>query len=177
MSVLRPEKGLACVIGGVEFHFLFTFAVLDDLQTFYKEPISDIIRKLTDDLTIYGAAGRIIAALIDSDIYNNGGSDVQKPTYQDIMHVLDYNDARRIVSALLRAYGLDMPEPEEDDDDNDEPEPINIARLLIIGKTELGMTEEEFWRTTPRKYFMLFDEYVKLKGGGQDDGGGIDDLP
>ena len=95
MSVLRPEKGLACVIGGVEFHFLFTFAVLDDLQTFYKEPISDIIRKLTDDLTIYGAAGRIIAALIDSDIYNNGGSDIQKPTYQDIMHVLDYNDARR----------------------------------------------------------------------------------
>ena len=177
-SALRPDKGLAVTIGGVEFHFLFTFAVLDDLQTYYKEPISDIIKKLTDEMTIYSAAGRIIEALIASDIYNNAGPDATSPTYQEIMHVLDLNDSKRIIAALLGAYGLDMPEPDEDDDDeNDEPEQINIARLLIIGKTELGMSEEEFWRTTPRKYFMLFDEYVKLKGGGKDNGGGIDDLP
>lgn len=176
-SALRPDKGLAVTIGGVEFHFLFTFAVLDDLQTYYKEPISEIIRKLTDDMTIYSAAGRIIEALIASDVYNNGGKDVTPPSYQDIMHVLDLDDSRRIVSALLKSYGIDMPEPDEDDDEENEPEPINIARLLIIGKTELGMTEEEFWKTTPRKYFMLFDEYVKLKGGGSRDEGGIDDLP
>lgn len=178
-SALRPDKGLAITIGGVEFHFLFTFAVLDDLQTYYKEPISDIVRKLTDDMTVYSAAGRIVEALISSDIYNNGGPDATKPTYQDIMHVLDYNDARRIIAALFKAYGLDMPEPDEDDDEDEEnePEQINIARLLIIGKTELGMSEEEFWRTTPRKYFMLFDEYVKLKGGKKEEGGSIDDLP
>ena len=176
-SALRPDKGLAVKIGGVEFHFLFTFAVLDDLQTYYKEPISEIIRKLTDDMTIYSAAGRIIEALIASDIYNNGGKDATAPSYQDIMHVLDFNDSKRIVAALLRAYGIDMPEPDEDDDEVNEPEPINIARLLIIGKTELGMTEDEFWKTTPRKYFLLFDEYVKLKGGGGKDEGGIDDLP
>ena len=178
-TVLRPDKGLSIVIGGIEFHFLFTFAVIDDLQTLFKEPISEIIKQMTDPLTMYSAAGRLIEALISSDIYNNGGRDMSCPTYEDIMHVLDIKDTKRVIRALLTSYGIDMPEAEEDEEDEekDEPQPINIARLLIIGKTELGMSEEEFWKTTPRKYFKLFDEYISLKGGKKDDGGSVDDLP
>ena len=176
-TILRPEKGIAVRIGGIEFHFLFTFAVIDDLQTFFDAPLSEIINKLTDNMTVYAAAGRIVEALIRSDIYNNGGRDFPAPTYEDIMHVLDKDSGAKIVETILRSYGIQMPEAEDDDDeDGSDPEQINIARLLVIGKTELGMSEDEFWQTTPRKYFRLFEEYVALKGGAKKEEG-IDALP
>ena len=177
MSRLRPGDGIPVTVGGVEFHFLFTFAVIDDLQTLYKRPLSEIINLLTDQMTVYSAAGNIIAALIRSDLYNNGERK-SFPSYDDVMHVLSKDDNMKQVTALLQCYGIDMPPNEDDDDDEEsEPEEINIARLLVIARTELGMSEEEFWKTTPRKYFALFDEYVKLKTGGKKEGGSIDDLP
>lgn len=182
---LRPDRGLPITIGGVTFHFLYTFAVIDDLQTFFDAPMTEILDKITNDRTFYSAAGRIIEALIRSDLYNNGESNV--PTYEQLMHVLTVKDTSRIVRALFKAYSNDMPERDEDDDqDPDEDvEQINIARLLVIARTEMHMSEDEFWRTTPRKYFKLFEEYVSLKSASSDKkkptrkrgGGTIDDLP
>ena len=178
-SALRPGEGTPVRIGGVEFHFSFTFAAIDELQTYYNAPISEIINKLTDNMTVYSAAGHIIEALIRSNLFNNGEKSGSGPAYDEIMHVLDIKDTGRIISTLLRVYGIDMPDRDEDDDEDpdDGPEKINLARLLVIARTELRMDEADFWKTTPRKFFMLFDEYVALKGGGKESGGSIDDLP
>ncbi len=176
-TTLRPEPGREITIGGVTFHLLFTFAVVDELQEFFGAPISEVIMRMTDNMTVYSAAGRILHALISSDLYNHGEPD-NVPSYEDIMHVLDLKDAKRIVSAIMTSYGIDMPEPDDDEEDEERvSEQINIARLLVIGKTELHMTEDEFWKTTPRKYFKLFDEYIHLKGGKNENDGGIDALP
>ncbi|MBR6983870.1 MAG: hypothetical protein IKH75_10175 [Ruminococcus sp.] len=183
-TALRPDRGLPITIGGVTFHFLYTFAVIDDLQTFFDAPMTEVLDRITNDRTFYAAAGRIIEALIRSDLYNNGEENA--PTYDQIMHVLTVKDTGRIVQALFKAYSNDMPDRDEDDepDPDEEVDQINIARLLIIARTELHMSEEEFWKTTPRKYFKLFEEYVALKGGDgkkkaarKRGGGTIDDLP
>lgn len=176
---LRPDEGIAVVIGGVEFRLLFTFAAIDALQTLYNEPIADVVRKLTDNMTVYAAAGHILQALIESDLYNHGEVE-NAPTYEQIMHVLDMKDGGRITATILRAFGIDMPEPDDDeneDDEEHEAEKMNITRLLMIARTELHMSEEEFWKTTPRKFFMLFDEYIKWKGGGKGEESSVDSLP
>lgn len=176
-TTLRPDRGLPIKIGGITFHFLYTFAVIDDLQTLYDAPMSEILDRLTTDKTFYAAAGHIIEALIRNDLYNNGFENIVPPTFDQIMHALTVKDTSRIISALFRSYQTDMPEKDEDDEPDEDPDQINVARLLILAKTEMHMSEEEFWKTTPRKYFKLFDEYVALKGGKKDIGGGIDDLP
>ena len=179
-TTLRPDRGLPVEIGGVTFHFLYTFAVIDELQELYDAPMSTILDKLTKDRRFYSTAGHVIEALIKSDMYNNGEDNA--PSYDQIMHVLTVRDVARILEAIFKAYSSDMPDKtDEEDDDDEDAEKINVARLLIIARTEMHMSEEEFWRTTPRKYFKLFDEYVELKSGSKKTrkkkGGTIDDLP
>lgn len=36
--------------------------------------------------------------------------------------------------------------------------------MIIIATTCLNMTEEKFWRTTPRKFFSLWHEYKIFYG-------------
>ena len=180
MTDLRPRDGTALTVGGIEWKVLFTWAVIDQLQEEYDLPISEVMNQLTDPRKMFSAAGHIITALLDDALYRTNGSEMKSPTFQQIMHVCDISQTNAIITALLRAYGLNMPEidPDDEPDPDEEPEKMNIARLLIIGKTELGMTEEEFWQTTPRKYFKLFDEYQQLKGIKKKGGdGGIDALP
>ncbi len=38
------------------------------------------------------------------------------------------------------------------------------ARMIIIATTCLNMTEEKFWKTTPRKFFALWHEYKIFYG-------------
>lgn len=47
---------------------------------------------------------------------------------------------------------------------DEEPEQLNIARLLNIGITKLGYGETDVLRMTPRKFFVLYDEYLKING-------------
>ena len=175
-TTLRPDRGLPVEIGGITFHFLYTFAVIDELQEMYDAPMSEILNRLMKDRTFYSSAGHMIEALIKSDLFNHG--ETNAPTFDQIMHVLTVADTARIVKALLDGYSSDMPEKDEDDDDSDEePEKINVARLLIIARTEMNMSEDEFWKTTPRKYFKLFDEYIALKSGKTGEKNDIDALP
>ena len=181
-TALRPRDGTPLTIGGIKWHVLFTWAVIDQLQEEFDLPISEVMNRLMDPRTMFSAAGHIITALLDDVLYRTNGSEMTAPTFDQVMHVCDISQTNDIVAALLKAYGVNMPEIDDEFVDNDEePEKLNIARLLIIGKTELGMTEEEFWKTTPRKYFKLFDEYQQLKGTKKkvkkSGGGTIDDLP
>lgn len=179
MSILRPDKGLAVTIGGVQFSFLFTFAAIDELQSFYHAPMGEIMAKLTDRTEVYAAAGHIVEALIRSDLYNNGENPDKGPKFEEIMHVLDIKDGPKIIKTILTAYGMDMPEDEDEDDEDEDDgqEQLNLTRLLVIARTELKMSEDEFWKITPRKYFKLFEEYMALKGGTKDGESDINALP
>ena len=176
-TTLRPDRGIPVEIGGVTFHLLYTFAVIDDMQSFYDAPMSEILDRLTADRTFYATAGHLIETLIRNDLYNNGFGEVQAPSYEQIMHTLTVRDTARIIKALFEGYAKDMPEKEEDEPDpEEEPDQINVARLLVIARTQMKMSEEEFWKTTPRKYFKLFEEYIALQGRKSGESS-IDDLP
>lgn len=57
---------------------------------------------------------------------------------------------------------------------------MNIARLLYIGTTKLGYTETEVFRMTPKKFFLIFDEFEDINGFNKKPGkggGSISDLP
>lgn len=53
---------------------------------------------------------------------------------------------------------------------------MNIARLLYIGTMKLGFTEEQVMAMTPRKFFVIYDEYLYMNGL-QKQVMTIDDLP
>lgn len=36
--------------------------------------------------------------------------------------------------------------------------------MIIIATTRLNMTEKQFWKTTPRKFFMLWNDYKEFNG-------------
>ena len=59
-TTLRPDRGIPVEIGGVTFHLLYTFAVIDDMQSLYDAPMSEILDRLTADRTFYATAGHLI---------------------------------------------------------------------------------------------------------------------
>ena len=178
MSDLRP-KGISVNIGGVERRFLFTFAAIDEIQDHFDKPLVEVLEMLKDDRTLYKAAGFIVCTLINDEIIRNGGKG-RGPELMEVMRMLDLSMTARVVRTILKAYGISMPEPDEDDepDDPEDIEQLNIARMIYIGTTKLGYTEAEVMDMTPRKFHLIYDEYLEMNGGKKNDtGGGIDDLP
>ncbi len=94
------------------------------------------------------------------------------------MRMLDISMTNRVLRAILKAYGISMPEPDEDEDQEPEDfEQLNIARMIYLGTSRLGYTEAEILDMTPRKFHLLYDEYLELNGGKGKAVGGIDSLP
>ena len=177
MSALQP-RGIPVNIGGVERRFLFTFAAIDEIQDHFDKPLVEVLEMLKDDRTLYKAAGFIVCTLINDEIIRNGGKG-RGPELMEVMRMLDLSMTARAVRTILKAYGISMPDPDEDDepDDPDDIEQLNIARMIYIGTTKLGYSEAEVFQMTPKKFHMIYDEYLEMNGGKTDTSGGIDDLP
>jgi len=47
---------------------------------------------------------------------------------------------------------------------------LNVARIIAIGLSKFNYTEGEIMRMTPRKFFCIYDEYLKINGYKKDDG-------
>lgn len=177
MSDLQP-RGISIMIGGVERHLLFTFAAVDIIQDHFDKPLVEVIEMLKDERTMYKAAGFIVSTLINDEIARTGQG--RGPELMEVMRMLDLSMTARVVRTILKAYGISMPEPDEDDepDDPEDIEQLNIARMIYIGTTKLGYTEAEVFQMTPRKFHLIYDEYLEMNGGSkQDNDGGIDSLP
>ena len=41
---------------------------------------------------------------------------------------------------------------------------MNVPRLIHIGMKKLGYSENEILYMTPRKFFMVYDEFLVLNG-------------
>lgn len=179
MSDLQP-RGISIKIGGVERHLLFTFAAIDLIQDHFDLPLSKVIDRLGEERTMYKTAGFIVATLINDEIKRNDGKG-RGPELDEVMRSLDLSMTKRVLNAILKAYGISLPQGDEDDEDEDDedPEQLNLARLLHIGTTKLGYSEAEVFAMTPKKFFTLYDEYLTMNGikTTANHGQGIDDLP
>ena len=70
MSDLQP-KGVAIEVGGAERHLLFTIAVVDELQSKYNMPISQVMSLLSDAMQSPTVVADIMLALINDEIRRN----------------------------------------------------------------------------------------------------------
>ena len=178
MSDMQPGKGVAVSIGGLEWHLLFTWAAVDKVQDLFQLPLSAVMKQLSDPMETFNVAGKILAVLIEEDM-RRSGSGVKPPTAKQLMDVIDISQTQNVLGAIIRAYHSNMPQVDEEEDDEEEEqeaEMLNIPRLLLIGTTELKLTEDQFWDVTPRKFFRLVEEYQIMKGITKPEQG-IDDLP
>ena len=176
MSDLQP-RGISIMIGGVERHLLFTFSAIDLIQDHFDLPLVEVIQMLRDERKMYKVAGYIISVLIQDEISRNGGKG-RGPELMEVMQMLDLSMTKRVLSAILKAYGISMPElSDEEEDDLEDPEQLNIARMIYIGTSKLGYTEAEILDMTPRKFHKIYDEYLEMNGAKTENTGEIDSLP
>ena len=121
-------------------------------------------------------AGFILATLIQNEIIRNGGNG-RGSELMEMMRMLDIFMTNRVFRAILKAYGISMPEPDEDEDQEPEDfEQLNIARMIYLGTSRRGYTEAEILDMTLRKFHKIYDEYLELSGGKSKISGGIDSL-
>ena len=43
-------------------------------------------------------------------------------------------------------------------------ESLNVVRMVYIGMRALGYPEREAFQMTPRKFFLLYNEYLEMSG-------------
>lgn len=116
MSEMRPS-GIAVTVGGVERHVLFTLAVVDEIQSKYSLPVSDVIQKMSDEMEVYPVIVSIITALINDEIIRKGsGEDLV--TEDQLKRIITVPECDGIIAAILQAYGISVPEKDEDEDPN-----------------------------------------------------------
>ena len=167
---------ISIMIGGVERHLLFTFSAIDLIQDHFDLSLVEVIQMLRDERKMYKVAGYIISILIQDEISRNGGKG-RGPELMEVMQMLDLSMTKRVLSAILRAYGISMPELSDEEDDLEDPEQLNIARMIYIGTSKLGYTEAEILDMTPRKFHKIYYEYLEMNGGESEKTGVIDRLP
>ena len=116
MSDMRPS-GIAVTVGGVERHVLFTLAVVDEIQSKYNLPVSEVITKMSDEMEVYPVLVSIIASLINDEI-------IRKETGEDpvteewLKRNITVPECDGIITAILQSYGISVPEKDEDEDPN-----------------------------------------------------------
>ncbi len=116
MSDLRP-RGVPVMVEGVERHFLFTLNVIDEIQDHYDMSLSDVVDKLTDKKESLKVMRYLIAALLNDEVARKGTEEKQNLklySEEEVGWIVDATNMEKMTVALLKAYGLSIPEPDED---------------------------------------------------------------
>lgn len=115
MSDLRPRGLPVSLLDGVERDFLFTLAVVDEVQDHYSLPVGKVMAKLTDPMEVYDVLSFLALALINDSIRRGGSKEYMK--MEELKELVDVPSARRLIRAVMQAYGYGLPENEDEDDD------------------------------------------------------------
>lgn len=120
MSELQP-RGVPITIGGKERRFLFTLSAVDEVQTEFGMPVSQVIEKLADNNEIIDTAARIALILLNGDIErdrkkNNGNEPLWTET--ELKDEIDVTMMERLAWTILKCYGMSVPDLEEDESPN-----------------------------------------------------------
>lgn len=111
MSDLTP-KGTLMTIDGVEREFLFTFSVIDALQSEFNEPIDTIMSEYLADT----AEGQMVDLMKKTTKILEVFAGIEKGHFDNFV---TSQNVYPIAYALVKEYGYDLPEMDEDDEDND----------------------------------------------------------
>ena len=111
-SVTRPA-GIPCVINGKPYHLTFTLGVIENLETAYDMPISEIIKQMTEQKQVYKVLWDIVLAMVNDEIsWENHEKNEENKLYtkEEIGWCISINDTGKITRDILEAYGFSLPQ-------------------------------------------------------------------
>lgn len=118
MSDLRP-RGVLLQIEGVDRRILFTLNVIDKIQEKFGKPLSEVIDDVTRfDLSNHALRDVLLLLLEDEREREQSMSAACVPeevTEQELGWFLTLDNQVEVTKAILRAYGISLPEADEDD--------------------------------------------------------------
>lgn len=115
MSDLRP-KGATITIDGTERNLLFTLNVIDEIQDHYDMAMTEVWDKLTDKREAEKTMRYLLCTLLNDEAEREkrNGRELKNYTEKEVGWIISVDDVDEILSALLKAYGVSLPEPDED---------------------------------------------------------------
>ena len=118
MSDLRPV-GVPVIIDGVERRFLFTLNAIDEIQEHYNAPLAEIINKLMDKSSAVKALRYLTYALLEDEKQRKTavGEKLRQYSEKEVGWLITTENEKEILLAVLKAYGLALPEGDEEDSD------------------------------------------------------------
>lgn len=120
MSSMRP-KGVRITLGGEEREFLFTLNAIDEIQSESEMTVFETLQGLTDVHTQPSMAKLLVRCLYNDSVeyekYKDPKSTAKTITDKEAGWLITNENLQEVVGAIIKAYGLSVPEPEEGDDD------------------------------------------------------------
>mgnify|MGYP006990037870 CR=1 FL=1 len=118
MSDLRPH-GVKVSLDGVERHLLFTLNAVDEIQEHFELPLPEVMQKLIKDESSFDVLKDILIILFNDEVerlsYAGGKCELEKVDERQIGWMLTENNVMEAITAVLLAYGCDLPDPDSDD--------------------------------------------------------------
>ena len=111
-------------LDGEERHFLFTLNMIDHFEEKYSKTMNEIIEDLVEAEQNNHMLRDIVTDLLNDESERSARKcrEMQYPevTVQDTGDMIGLDNYYEVLDAVLRAYGISLPEAEEDDDPNRE---------------------------------------------------------
>ena len=141
--------------------FLFTLEIIDELQE--RRPDLNIFRQL--DLAMQDTVEGLMMLIVLVDVFCPDVGIDRIPKLLKINLLTGEGSLTQIRKSLNMALLISMPKPDEDDEMEEEGSgKIEIPKFLIIAMEKFGMTEQEAWKLTLRKFSLLNDAYMSIHG-------------
>lgn len=120
MNHLKPI-GVEVILDGKSRHFLFTFNAIYDIQEHFEKSIEEVFDGLTDPNLAKQCLQYIVYALL-TDEYERETSDnnktLKKYSLREVGWLLTQDNYAEILIAVLKSYGVSLPEPDEFENPN-----------------------------------------------------------
>lgn len=121
MSTFRP-RGTAVALNGEERHFLFTLNMIDQIEEKYDKPLKNVIEDVTNDVDSGHLLRDLVVMLLNDEAGRNERMQegVKYPivSAEEVGDMIGLDNYYEVLTAILRAYGISLPEPDEDKDPN-----------------------------------------------------------
>lgn len=112
MSKLQP-KGETLVLDGVERHLLFTLNAVDEIQENYDCGLEEVIDKLTDKKESINTLRYLVMVLLNDEAERSQQENCKVYTEREVGWLITQENVLEVTMAVLKAYGLSLPEPDE----------------------------------------------------------------
>lgn len=110
MSDLNP-KGVPVMLDGEERRLLFTLNVVDEVQDHYGCAIEEVIGRLTDKKESAKTLRYLTTVLLNDEAERSEGRKAH--TEKEVGWLITQDNVLEVTVAVLKAYGLSLPEPDE----------------------------------------------------------------